>query len=242
VTCGESGMVAKIVAADTKATIDQVFMFLFSLCAEGARVEITRCPAYTNAGLVGTFRGAHRRHGKLLRPQLWYAGGTGTPLKLRPAGGVRSVNSRLRPRGRVVCGTGLMECPPDVGLLGLGVCRLDDRPYDDNRKLHDAPFIVQHFAPMNANVIVWDLETVPDLRGFAAANGLSGKTDEEVREAMGDKFPKHIYHSMVCIGALAELRANQVQLQGARPRERMVRRSLSPLSFRSLLISDQAMR
>jgi hypothetical protein len=42
---------------------------------------------------------------------------------------------------------------------------------------------------MNGSVIVWDLETVPDLRGFAAANGLSGKTDEEVREAIGDKFP-----------------------------------------------------
>jgi hypothetical protein len=34
---------------------------------------------------------------------------------------------------------------------------------------------------MNGSVIVWDLETVPDLRGFAAANGLAGKTDEEVR-------------------------------------------------------------
>jgi predicted PolB exonuclease-like 3'-5' exonuclease len=55
---------------------------------------------------------------------------------------------------------------------------------------------------MNTSVIVWDLETVPDLRGFAAANGLAGKTDEEVRAAMGDKFPKHIYHSIVCIGAL----------------------------------------
>jgi len=31
------------------------------------------------------------------------------------------------------------------------------------------------------NVIVWDLETVPDLRGFAAANALDGKTDDEVR-------------------------------------------------------------
>jgi hypothetical protein len=38
---------------------------------------------------------------------------------------------------------------------------------------------------MNGSVIVWDLETVPDLRGFAAANGLAGKTDEEVREAIG---------------------------------------------------------
>jgi 3'-5' exonuclease len=55
---------------------------------------------------------------------------------------------------------------------------------------------------MNGSVIVWDLETVPDLRGFAAANDLVGKTDEEIREAIGDKFPKHIYHSIVCIGAL----------------------------------------
>jgi len=49
---------------------------------------------------------------------------------------------------------------------------------------------------------VWDLETVPDLAGFAAANDLVGKSDVEVREAIGDKFPKHIYHSIVCIGAL----------------------------------------
>ena len=61
---------------------------------------------------------------------------------------------------------------------------------------------MQHSARMNAKVIVWDLETVPDLPGFAAANGLAGKTDEEVREAIGDKFPKHIYHSIICIGAL----------------------------------------
>ena len=52
------------------------------------------------------------------------------------------------------------------------------------------------------NVIVWDLETVPDLRGYAEANGLGAATDEEVREALGDKFPKHIYHEIICIGAL----------------------------------------
>ena len=55
---------------------------------------------------------------------------------------------------------------------------------------------------MNGHVIVWDLETVPDLAGFAAANGLAGKTDAEILEALGDKFPKHIYHSIICIGAL----------------------------------------
>jgi predicted PolB exonuclease-like 3'-5' exonuclease len=55
---------------------------------------------------------------------------------------------------------------------------------------------------MQPSVIVWDLETVPDLAGFAAANDLVGKSDVEVREAIGEKFPKHIYHSIVCIGAL----------------------------------------
>src|SRR5246127_5477241 len=40
------------------------------------------------------------------------------------------------------------------------------------------------------------------LAGFAAANDLVGRSDVEVREAIGDKFPKHIYHSIVCIGAL----------------------------------------
>ncbi len=55
---------------------------------------------------------------------------------------------------------------------------------------------------MKPSIIVWDLETVPDLGGFAAANDLVGKSDVEIREAIGDKFPKHIYHSIVCIGAL----------------------------------------
>jgi len=34
---------------------------------------------------------------------------------------------------------------------------------------------------MQPSVIVRDLETVPDLRGFAAANDLVGKSDVEVR-------------------------------------------------------------
>jgi predicted PolB exonuclease-like 3'-5' exonuclease len=52
------------------------------------------------------------------------------------------------------------------------------------------------------NVLVWDIETVPDLKGYAAAQGHDGKTDDEIREALGEKFPKHIYHSIICIGAL----------------------------------------
>ena len=29
-----------------------------------------------------------------------------------------------------------------------------------------------------------------------------GKSADEVRAEVGDKFPKHIYHSIICIGAL----------------------------------------
>jgi hypothetical protein len=35
---------------------------------------------------------------------------------------------------------------------------------------------------------------------------LAGKTDVDVGAAMGCKFPKHIYHSIACIGALVALR------------------------------------
>jgi hypothetical protein len=41
-----------------------------------------------------------------------------------------------------------------------------------------------------STLIVWDIETVPDLQGFAAANGHAGKSDYEVRAELGDKFPK----------------------------------------------------
>lgn len=62
--------------------------------------------------------------------------------------------------------------------------------------------VCHNTLPMKPSIIVWDLETVPDIAGFAAANDLVGKTDAEVREAIGEKFPKHIYHSIICIGAL----------------------------------------
>ena len=55
---------------------------------------------------------------------------------------------------------------------------------------------------MPTNILVWDLETVPDLRGFAATYGHDRESDDEIRQVMGDKFPKHIFHSIACIGAL----------------------------------------
>ena len=41
-----------------------------------------------------------------------------------------------------------------------------------------------------------------DLRSFAAANGLDGKSDDEVGEARSNKFPMHICRAIVYIGAL----------------------------------------
>jgi 3'-5' exonuclease len=55
---------------------------------------------------------------------------------------------------------------------------------------------------MGSNIIIWDIETVPDLGRFAAARGLDGRSDDDIRAELGDKFPKLIYHSIVCIGAL----------------------------------------
>ena len=50
---------------------------------------------------------------------------------------------------------------------------------------------------MPSNLLVWDLETIPDIKGFAAANGHDGKSDEEIRTAIGDKFPKCTTQSSV---------------------------------------------
>jgi hypothetical protein len=36
---------------------------------------------------------------------------------------------------------------------------------------------------MAASVIVWDIETVPHLKGFVRANGHDGKSDDDIRIA-----------------------------------------------------------
>jgi 3'-5' exonuclease len=52
------------------------------------------------------------------------------------------------------------------------------------------------------SVIVWDLETVPDLAAGARMLGLGNVADTEIREALGPGFPKHPLHKIACIGAL----------------------------------------
>jgi 3'-5' exonuclease len=55
-------------------------------------------------------------------------------------------------------------------------------------------------------VVVWDLETVPDLLAAARMLDMGAASEPEVREALGPGFPKHPLHKIVCIGALVASR------------------------------------
>jgi hypothetical protein len=52
------------------------------------------------------------------------------------------------------------------------------------------------------SIIVWDLETVPDLAAAARMLDLGEAPEVDVRQALGSGFPKHPLHKIVCIGAL----------------------------------------
>jgi len=56
------------------------------------------------------------------------------------------------------------------------------------------------------SVIVWDLETVPDLAAAARMLDMGNASEAEVREALGSGFPKHPLHKIACIGALIATR------------------------------------
>jgi hypothetical protein len=58
-------------------------------------------------------------------------------------------------------------------------------------------------------VIVWDLETVPDLAAAARMLDMGLANEAEVRAALGDSFPKHPLHKIVCIGALVASRQQE---------------------------------
>ena len=88
---------------------------------------------------------------------------------------------------------------------------------------------------MGASVIVRDIETAPDLKGFAAANGHDSRSDDEVRVAMGDKFPKHIYHSIICIRALVAYQENDHWVVDGSARHMLESGRRKPLSLHSLI-------
>jgi predicted PolB exonuclease-like 3'-5' exonuclease len=56
-------------------------------------------------------------------------------------------------------------------------------------------------------VLVWDLETTPDLAAVARVNGFEEGDETAARTVLGDKFPKLPFHQIACIGALVAERA-----------------------------------
>lgn len=53
-----------------------------------------------------------------------------------------------------------------------------------------------------SSVLVWDLETVPDLDAVRRIHGAAEASDAEAGELLGGAFPKLPLHKIVCIGAL----------------------------------------
>jgi 3'-5' exonuclease len=62
------------------------------------------------------------------------------------------------------------------------------------------------------SIVVWDLETMPDLAAASRMLDLGNAPEAEVREKLGTGFPKYPLHKIVCIGALIASR----QLEGWR--------------------------
>jgi 3'-5' exonuclease len=52
------------------------------------------------------------------------------------------------------------------------------------------------------SVVVWDLETVPDLEAAARMLDMGDASEADVRQALGSGFQKHPLHKIVCIGGL----------------------------------------
>jgi hypothetical protein len=59
------------------------------------------------------------------------------------------------------------------------------------------------------SVIVWDLETVPDLTAAARMLDMVNEPEADVRCAIGSGFPKHPLHKIVCIGGLIASRQTE---------------------------------
>src|SRR4051812_40380243 len=55
---------------------------------------------------------------------------------------------------------------------------------------------------MTNHVLVWDLETIPDLPCVARVDGIDDTDEAACHEALGEKFPKLPFHQIACIGVL----------------------------------------
>ena len=85
-------------------------------------------------------------------------------------------------------------------------------------------------------VIVWDIETVPDLVGFAAANGHDGKSDDEIRADLATSFPSTLSLDRLHWGTIAHQTGDHwvVDALGAPHVGERSERNSSPLSLTAL--------
>ncbi len=91
---------------------------------------------------------------------------------------------------------------------------------------------------MSNYVLVWDLETVPDLDAVVRVHDLEDSDFDSALEVLGGKFPKHPFHKIVCIGAIiAERTAHgwEVMSRGAphagrRPEKELIRSFVSRIA------------
>lgn len=61
---------------------------------------------------------------------------------------------------------------------------------------------------MSEHVLIWDLETIPDISAVVRVNGLGEGDEAGARAVLGVNFPKLIFHKVACIGALIAQRAD----------------------------------
>jgi predicted PolB exonuclease-like 3'-5' exonuclease len=61
---------------------------------------------------------------------------------------------------------------------------------------------------MRVEALVFDLETVPDVTGFARAENMTQHPEHEVRRQMGEKVARQLFQRIVCIGSLAAERVD----------------------------------
>lgn len=55
---------------------------------------------------------------------------------------------------------------------------------------------------MTQRVIVWDIETIPDFDALRRVHDIELSDEEICSEVIKGKFPKHVFHQIVCIGAI----------------------------------------
>lgn len=59
-----------------------------------------------------------------------------------------------------------------------------------------------------ARVLIFDLETVPDVTGFARAENMTRHPEHEVRRQMGEKVARQLFQRIICIGSLGAERVD----------------------------------